>query len=96
MASGRIRVPRTIGRPDTLPGTRSISSQPIQSMSESALTLPVSRLLMLYSLFILTAYHGVGGIFAWLAPGRTKAAGTILGGAAPSRGPDTPHTRPSP
>src|SRR5665811_2105130 len=38
MASGRMRVPRTIGRPDTLPGIISISSQAIQSMSESVST----------------------------------------------------------
>src|ERR1019366_10567312 len=36
IASGIMRVPRTMGRPDTLPGTFSISSQAIQSMSKSA------------------------------------------------------------
>ncbi len=35
MASGRMRVPRTTGRPDTLPGTLSMSSQAIQSMPET-------------------------------------------------------------
>jgi hypothetical protein len=35
---GRMRVPRTMGLPETLPEIFSISSQPIQSMSESAST----------------------------------------------------------
>ncbi|MDQ6666304.1 MAG: hypothetical protein M3Z23_18150 [Acidobacteriota bacterium] len=30
--SGIMRVPRTTGRPDTLPGTRSMSSHRVQSM----------------------------------------------------------------
>jgi len=34
MASGIMRVPRTTGLPDTLPGTHSISSHCVQSMSE--------------------------------------------------------------
>src|SRR5271155_953268 len=34
MASGMIRVPRTTGLPDTFPGTHSISSHCVQSISE--------------------------------------------------------------
>src|SRR5271156_202217 len=46
MASGIMRVPRTMGRPDSLPGIFSISSQAIQSMSESMSTFAMASALL--------------------------------------------------
>src|ERR1700726_847520 len=44
MGSGMMRVPRTTGRPDTLPGTCSISSHAIQSISVTVSSFALSLL----------------------------------------------------
>src|ERR1017187_1628870 len=83
MVSARIRVPRTRGRPDTLPGIRSTSSQPVQSMSLLAFV-TWSRLAMMHS--FLSGYAKSG-------PASSRSSRSAIS-STPSRGCKGLHVRP--
>src|ERR1017187_707891 len=83
MVSARIRVPRTRGRPDTLPGIRSTSSQPVQSMSLLAFV-TWSRLAMMHS--FLSGYAKRG-------PASSRSSRSAIS-STPSRGCKGLHVSP--